>query len=132
MQDFGKRLAAKLGIPFVQALRKRANTHEQKEMQNSSMQLRNLLGAFQIMATPFQADSQASQPGGFKAALTKLAKRMEGDPGSGLRLPVSPVLLLDDVVDSGWTLTMAAVLLRQYGSGPVFPFALAKASLRGS
>lgn len=36
-----------------------------------------------------------------------------------------PVLLVDDMVDSGWTLTVAAALLRQYGSGPVFPFALA-------
>lgn len=36
-----------------------------------------------------------------------------------------PVLLVDDVVDSAWTLTLAAALLRQAGSGPVFPFALA-------
>jgi ATP-dependent DNA helicase RecQ len=36
-----------------------------------------------------------------------------------------PVLLLDDVVDSGWTLTITAALLRQEGSGPVFPFVLA-------
>ncbi len=36
-----------------------------------------------------------------------------------------PVLLVDDVVDSAWTLTLAAALLLQAGSGPVFPFALA-------
>lgn len=42
-----------------------------------------------------------------------------------------PVLLLDDVVDSGWTLTWLAVMLRQCGSGPVYPFALARASPRG-
>ena len=35
-----------------------------------------------------------------------------------------PVLLVDDVVDSGWTLTVAAALLRGCGSGPVFPMAL--------
>jgi len=39
-----------------------------------------------------------------------------------------PVLLIDDVVDSGWTLSVAASLLREAGSGPVFPFALASAS----
>lgn len=39
-----------------------------------------------------------------------------------------PVLLVDDVVDSGWTLSVAATLLREAGSGPVFPFALASAS----
>lgn len=35
------------------------------------------------------------------------------------------VLLVDDMVDSGWTLTVAAYLLRSHGSGPVFPLALA-------
>lgn len=37
-------------------------------------------------------------------------------------------LLLDDIVDSGWTLTIAGLRLRQAGSGPVLPFALAAAS----
>ena len=41
------------------------------------------------------------------------------------------MLLVDDVVDSGWTLTLLAVMLQQHGSGPVYPFALAKASPRG-
>ena len=35
------------------------------------------------------------------------------------------VLLVDDVVDSAWTLTLAAVLLRQAGTAAVYPFALA-------
>ena len=39
-----------------------------------------------------------------------------------------PVLLLDDMVDSGWTFTVCAALLRQAGSGPVFPVALAQTS----
>ncbi len=47
-------------------------------------------------------------------------------------VPRGPVLLVDDVVDSGWTLALLAVLLQQHGSGPVHPFALAKASPRGS
>ena len=38
-----------------------------------------------------------------------------------------PVLLVDDVVDSRWTITMAAWLLRQAGSGEVWPMALADA-----
>jgi ATP-dependent DNA helicase RecQ len=36
-----------------------------------------------------------------------------------------PVLLVDDIVDSRWTFTVLAALLRQAGSGPVFPVALA-------
>lgn len=40
-------------------------------------------------------------------------------------LPASPVLLVDDMVDSKWTLTVAAYLLTSHGSGPVYPLALA-------
>src|SRR5207248_6526620 len=39
-----------------------------------------------------------------------------------------PVLLLDDVVDSRWTLTVVAALLRQAGAEAVFPIALAAAT----
>ena len=42
------------------------------------------------------------------------------------------LLLVDDVVDSRWTMTVAGWLLRQNGSGPVFPFALATAAGRDS
>jgi ATP-dependent DNA helicase RecQ len=38
------------------------------------------------------------------------------------------VLLVDDMVDSRWTLTVLGLKLREAGSGPVFPFALADAS----
>jgi ATP-dependent DNA helicase RecQ len=38
------------------------------------------------------------------------------------------VLLVDDIVDSRWSLTVAGALLREQGSGPVFPLALALAS----
>ena len=40
-------------------------------------------------------------------------------------LPAGPVLLIDDLVDSRWTLTVATWLLRSHGSGEVFPLALA-------
>jgi ATP-dependent DNA helicase RecQ len=39
-----------------------------------------------------------------------------------------PVLLIDDMVDSKWTFTVAAAPLRRAGSGPVHPFALADTS----
>ncbi len=41
-------------------------------------------------------------------------------------MPPGPVLLVDDMVDSRWTLTVAAWLLRKHGSGDVFPLALAR------
>lgn len=39
-------------------------------------------------------------------------------------IPKGPAFLLDDVVDSSWTMTIAAALLRANGSGPVWPIAL--------
>ena len=45
----------------------------------------------------------------------------------GSRGRPGPVLLIDDIVDSRWTMTVAGALLREQGSGPVFPFALAAA-----
>lgn len=47
-------------------------------------------------------------------------------------VPAGPVLLVDDIVDSRWTLTVIGGLLRQAGSGPVYPFALADAQNRQS
>lgn len=40
-------------------------------------------------------------------------------------LPSGPVLLVDDMVDSRWTLTVAAWLLRSHGCNEVWPLALA-------
>lgn len=47
-------------------------------------------------------------------------------------VPSGPVLLLDDVVDSGWTLTVLAALLQQAGSGLVYPVALASSAVKDS
>jgi ATP-dependent DNA helicase, RecQ family len=43
---------------------------------------------------------------------------------------LGPVLLIDDIVDSGWTMAYAGWLLRTAGVGAVFPVALAIASNR--
>ena len=40
-------------------------------------------------------------------------------------IPCGSVLLIDDMVDSRWTMTVASWLLRSNGSGEVFPLALA-------
>ncbi len=42
-------------------------------------------------------------------------------------VPAGTVLLVDDTVDSRWTLSTIGVTLRQAGSGPVHPFVLARA-----
>jgi len=45
-------------------------------------------------------------------------------------IPNGPVLLVDDMIDSGWTMTVLAVLLCRAGVGPVFPVALASTTTR--
>jgi len=43
-----------------------------------------------------------------------------------------PVLLIDDMVDSRWSITVCGVLLREAGSGPVYPIALGETTSGGS
>ncbi|HPG47219.1 MAG TPA: DEAD/DEAH box helicase [bacterium] len=53
------------------------------------------------------------------------ARNMDGSLDLAMqKLPPTAVLLIDDMVDSRWTMTVAAWLLRSHGSGRVFPFAL--------
>jgi ATP-dependent DNA helicase RecQ len=92
VSDFAQRLAQALRLPFQQVLKKTEVRPEQKMMQNSLQQARNLDGSLAISTSA---------------------------------LPIGSVLLVDDMVDSRWTFTIAAWLLRTHGSGMVFPFALA-------
>lgn len=94
--DFARRLAARLGLPFVDAIRKVVDNEPQKSQQNRFHQCRNLDGVFEITE----------------------------------EIPETPVLLVDDVIDSGWTVTVLAALLRRAESGPVYPVALASTSTR--
>jgi ATP-dependent DNA helicase RecQ len=57
---------------------------------------------------------------------TQQARNIDGSLALlGKPIPHGPVLLVDDMVDSRWTLTVAAWLLRAGGSGEVWPMALA-------
>jgi len=47
-------------------------------------------------------------------------------------IPAQPALLVDDTVDSGWTLTVLGFMLRHVGCSAVYPFALAKGTTRDS
>jgi len=92
--NFARRLADALGLPFHEVLLRVADAPEQKTMENSVQQARNVWSTF-------ASDDRAIPPG--------------------------PILLIDDVVDSRWTLTMCAWLLLRGGSGPVWPVALSRA-----
>ena len=59
---------------------------------------------------------------------TQQALNLDGSLSVENRLVLpGPVLLVDDVVDSRWTFTVAGWLLQCNGSGPVWPLALARA-----
>ena len=68
----------------------------------------------------------SGEPGGNSAF--RLAGVWNRFDASALELPTGPVLLVDDLVDSRWTMTVAARELRRAGAPAVLPFALA---LRG-
>ena len=90
--DFAARLAEALGLPFVPCIEKVRANKQQKYMENSYQQAKNLDGVFTINLKP------------------------END---------TPCLLVDDIIDSGWTFTVASALLRQKGCSAVYPMALA-------
>ena len=58
---------------------------------------------------------------------TQQARNIDGSLAlNGQPVPQGPVILVDDMVDSRWTLTVAAWLLRKSGSGEVWPMALSQ------
>lgn len=58
---------------------------------------------------------------------TQQARNIDGSLAlNGQQVPHGPVLLVDDMVDSRWTLTVSAWLLRKNGSGAVWPMVLSQ------
>jgi len=70
-----------------------------------------------VRATAAQKDMQNS---------SQQARNLDGSLAVTGPIPTGPCLLVDDMVDSRWTFTVAAWLLREHGAGPVFPLALAQ------
>ncbi|NBC30225.1 MAG: ATP-dependent DNA helicase RecG, partial [Spirochaetes bacterium] len=100
VSDFAERLAHALGIHYLDGLRKTRSTEPQKVMQNSYQQAHNIADAF---------------------AVTDEARTLLRD---------HVVLLVDDIVDSRWTITIIGMLLRDVGAHAVYPFALASSAPR--
>ncbi len=83
-----------------------------------------LLGALADTAPPLYEDPEDDsepEPPNSAQRLAEVHGRLSV-PGT-LR-PDGPVLLIDDAVDSGWTTTVAAMLLRRAGATAVLPFTL--------
>jgi ATP-dependent DNA helicase RecQ len=101
-EDLLDRLAHRIGevgkLPVHGAVVRTRPGPPQAEQNNAAHKLTNVWGAFSL-------------------------ERSELPPPDVL---AGPVLVVDDVWDSGWTMTVVADLLRGAGSGPVLPFALAR------
>jgi ATP-dependent DNA helicase RecQ len=82
-------------------------------------------------ALSLTTDEPTSGPGGNSAfRLASVHHRFTVSPELAGRLAAldGPVLLVDDLVDSRWTVTVAGAALRQAGARAVLPFALAVAA----
>ncbi len=66
------------------------------------------------------------RPGARANSAQRLAAVWSAFETPAFEVPAGPVLLMDDVIDSGWTMTVAARLLRRAGATAVLPFALAQ------
>ncbi len=89
-------IALKMDIPLLGALKYCDGAAEPRQS-NSARQVASLYSAFTVSSEPY--DPKREQRG--------------------------TVLLVDDFVDSGWTMTLAARVLRRAGTAAVVPFALA-------
>ena len=96
VKSFAQRLANKLGLPCIEAIKKVKDTPQQKSMENSYFQCKNAYDGFEVIIENVFENK--------------------------------PVLLVDDMVDSGWTFTVCGHLLKRADAGDVYPMALASTS----
>ncbi len=93
VEDFSKRLAQALDIPFISTLEKH-DAIPQKNMENSYYQCTNALNSFCVKSGKYSGN----------------------------------VLLIDDIIDSRWTMAVCAHYLMKAGFSEVYPYALANSS----
>lgn len=86
---------------------------------------RRLAGALNLPFYPALVKTDHRQPQKEMENAAHKARNVDGSLQIQGNVPTGPVLLVDDMVDSKWTLTVAAYLLTSNGSGPVYPLALA-------
>ena len=98
--SLGERLAEAGRIPCLGPIEYAGGIRPAASQFNSAQRLRALWDAFIV-------------PGSVRDALAGLG---------------GPVLLVDDRIDTGWTMTVAARLLREAGAAGVLPLALAVAA----
>ena len=81
-----------------------------------------------VLGLPFLPVLEQTEPRSEQKSMANSAHQAQNLDGSltisRSHLPAAAVLLVDDIVGSRWTFTVAAWLLRQRGSGEVWPLAL--------
>jgi ATP-dependent DNA helicase RecQ len=82
------------------------------------------VGRLPLLGT-LQRVRDGGRPGGANSAQRLLAVHAAFAVPPDLVLDGSPLLLVDDLIDTGWTMTEAARLLREGGAGHVLPLVLA-------
>ena len=97
IESLGRQIAEVGQVPYLGPLEYAGRNRPAASQFNSAQRLRALWDAFAVSGT-------------VRAALAALA---------------GPVLLVDDRIDTGWTMTVAARLLREAGATGVLPLALA-------
>jgi ATP-dependent DNA helicase RecQ len=86
---------------------------------------RRLAARLRLPFVPVVSKCRDNEPQKFQQNRYHQCHNLDGVFAMADAVPSGPVLLVDDMVDSTWTLTVVAALLRQAGSGPVWPTALA-------
>lgn len=90
-----------------------------------------LAARLQLSFVPAVVKQHDNQMQKFQKNRYHQCRNLDGAFAVATAIPTGSVLLVDDMVDSAWTLTVVVALLRQAGSGPVWPVALATAAGSG-
>jgi ATP-dependent DNA helicase RecQ len=87
------------------------------------------IGRLRMLGQLSVTGATGSHPANSARRVAQLWPALSLPPGLTAELSTvdGPVLVVDDQVDSGWTMTLAARLLRQAGAPAVLPFALSVA-----
>ena len=83
----------------------------------------------QELGLPHVPTLSCAQSSGERSAMANSVQRARSLDGAmsvdSESVQDGPVLLVDDLVDTRWTMTIGSWLLRSNGSGPVYPLVLA-------
>jgi ATP-dependent DNA helicase RecQ len=90
-----------------------------------------LAGALRLFFLPVVIKTRDNEPQKTRQNRFHQCQNLDGAFSIDGPITQGPVILVNDVFNSGWTLTIVAALLRQAGCGPVWPVPPAAANPGG-